>query len=45
MYTVTANGKALFSSDDTDLVREVYRIYKNLYEWASVRVLKARIRR
>jgi hypothetical protein len=40
MYTITANGVSLFSSSDRELAGRVFRLYKSLYAWASVRVMK-----
>jgi hypothetical protein len=40
MYTVTANGTVLFSSSDVRLVQQVFKLYRELYAWASVRVMK-----
>lgn len=39
-YSVTANGITLFASADVELVGRMFRQYKSLYAWASVRVKK-----
>lgn len=40
MYIILADGVQLFSGDDVQVVRRIFRIYRELYVWASVRVMK-----
>ncbi len=41
MYTITADGTVLFRSFDKRLSNEVYKMYKSLYRWATVKATKS----
>lgn len=43
MYTITANGVVLFGPADYETTGPMYRVYKQLYAWAVVRVRRVRI--